>query len=385
MFQRQLDELRENYLYRTLNILDYLPGSSTHVKLHDKEYILYCSNDYLGLSHHPRIISVVRDVVDEYGLGSGASRLISGSTSWHKRLEEKIASFKRKEEALIFSSGYLANLGIITALTDKDSLLIVDKLDHASVIDACKLSEATLRVFPHKNMSKLETILSHSHKYNRTLIVTDSVFSMDGDFAPLGELVKLKEKFGAMLMIDEAHAMGVIGRRGSGLAEALGLEERIDIIMGTLSKATGSLGGYCAASPDIINYLKNKSRPFIYTTSLPPSLCAASYEALLIIEGESGLRDRLWENTNFLKKNIREIGFDTGESESPIVPIILGTSDKALKAAQYLFDSNIYIPAVRPPTVPKGKARLRLTVSAVHTDDDLKYLLSILKKMHEEI
>lgn len=382
-FEKQLDELKANSLYRTLNVLDPLPESSTHVDWEGQEYTLFCSNDYLGLSHHPRLIRIVRDTIERYGVGSGASRLISGTTSWHTRLEEKIASFKKKDAALVFSSGFLANLGIITALTDKDSLIIIDKRNHASIIDACKLSEAPLRIYPHKNIKKLETLLAHADEYNRTLIITDSVFSMDGDLAPLEELVALKERYGALLMIDEAHATGVFGECGGGLAEEAKLEEKVDIIMGTLSKATGSLGGYCAASGDIINYLKNKSRSFIYTTSLPAALCAAAYEALCIIEEDHHLRHRLWENTTCVKQNIHDMGFNIGDSASPIIPIILGDSEKALCLARFLFDHNLYVPAIRPPTVPKGSARLRLTVSAAHTMDDINHLVRVLKESRE--
>ncbi|MBU1862443.1 MAG: 8-amino-7-oxononanoate synthase [Candidatus Omnitrophica bacterium] len=379
-FESELRNLQNGGLYRSLNVLSPLPETSTRVQWNGQKYTLFCSNDYLGLSRHPRLIKAVKDTVKKYGVGTGASRLISGTTDWHEKLERKLASFKKKESALVFSSGFLANLGIITSLTDKNSLIIIDKRNHASIIDACRLSQATLRVYPHKRLEKLETLLRKSKEYNRTLIITDSVFSMDGDLAPLSEIVRLKEKYGALLMIDEAHATGVFGPRGSGLAEELELEEKIDIIMGTLSKAIGSLGGYVAASRAIIDYVKNKGRPFIYTTSLPAILCAASFEAIQIIEEEWPLREQLWNTTHLVKKSIAAMGFDVGESVSPIIPIVVGEANRAVKMAQYLFDQKIYVPAVRPPTVPSGSARLRITVSAAHTETEVKQLLSVLEK-----
>jgi len=375
IFEESLSQARENNMYRSLNVLSPSSGTATHRQWNGNEYILFCSNDYLGLSAHPRVVQAAQCALEKYGVGSGASRLISGTTDWHHRLEEKIAHFKNKEAALVFSSGYHANVGIITALADKNTLLVIDKLSHASIIDACKLSEATLRIYPHNNMKKLEALLQHASDYERTLIVTDSVFSMDGDCALLKKIIALKEQYGAMLMIDEAHATGVFGERGSGLAEALGCEDQVDIIMGTLSKAVGGLGGYCATSRVIVDYLINKSRSFIYTTSLPAVLCAAAYEAITIIEEGKQLREQLWKNTEEIKKAIEKRGYRIGQTATPIIPIIIGDTDKTLSLAQKLFDQHIYIPAVRPPTVPKGEARLRLTVSAAHTATDVEQLL----------
>jgi 8-amino-7-oxononanoate synthase len=380
-FEHELAELKDKDLYRSLKSLTMASDNPTHMKWQGKELVLFCSNDYLGLSRDVRVIRALQEAAATYGAGSGASRLISGTTEWHTRLEDEITRFKNKESALLFSSGFLANVGIITAVTDKASLIIIDKLNHASIVDAAHLSRGDLRVYPHKDMRKLEALLKTAKGYSRVLIVSDSVFSMDGDCAPLCELVELKKKYGALLMIDEAHATGVFGARGSGLAEALECEADIDFLMGTLSKGVGILGGYCAMNKVFSDYMINKSRAFIYTTSLPAHICAAACEAIRIIESERKLRDKLWQTIVQVRGELQRQGFDTGKSESPIIPVIVGSEAHALAMSKALFDEGFYIPAVRYPTVPKGKARLRITLSCAHREEDILRLLNVFKKI----
>jgi 8-amino-7-oxononanoate synthase len=383
-FEDELKRLKKAHLFRSLKTMHRYDELPTHMQYGGRNYILFCSNDYLGLSHEKRIVEKARTVMNSYGTGAGASRLISGTTDWHTRLEESLARFKRKPRALIFQSGYMANLGIITGITDKNSLCIIDKTDHASIIDACRLSGARLRIFPHKNMDKLEAILAHARGYNRIVIITDSLFSMDGDQAPLRELIALKKKYNALLMLDEAHATGVFGSRGSGLAEEMGLEKDVDIAMGTLSKAFGTLGGYCAVNTTIADYIINKSRPFIYTTSLPAHMCAAAGEALTIIEKEPTVRERLWENILYLHNELSRAGFVQQDKPSPIMSVHVGSSEKASRISADLLEAGFFVPAIRYPTVAPNTARLRVTVSRLHTRSECDALVAALKQIWEK-
>ncbi len=358
----EINILQQSHLYRKLRVLEDVHG--IRAKLNEKDVTLFCGNDYLGLSQHPAVIAAFQEAAEIHGVGSGASRLISGTSRLTEKLENRIAQFKRKERALVFSSGYHANLGIIPALVSEKDLVIVDKLNHASIIDGCKLSGATMRVYPHKDLSYLEKLLKQAGKFRRKLIVTDSVFSMDGDLAPLPGIVSLKEEYGAMLMIDEAHGTGVFGANGRGVAEYFGVEDKIDVTMGTMSKAIGTLGGFVAGDSKLIDYLINKSRPFIFSTALPPAVVAASLKSLELIENEPALREKLWENVAQIKRkdlaHVRQI------AESPIVPIMIGSEERALQISENLLRRGFLVPAVRYPTVPKGKARLRVTISALH-------------------
>lgn len=368
----ELRFLKDNHLFRKLKSLESI--DSTHARLNGKEVLLFCHNDYLGLSKHPEVIRAFEEGVQKFGAGSGAARLISGNTKIFEQLEERLAGFKKKERALLFSTGYLANLGIISALCEKEDVVIVDKLNHASIIDACKLSGAAIRVYPHKDLNYLEKILKQSDKFRRKLIVTDSVFSMDGDLAPLPEIVRLKNQYGALLMIDEAHGTGVFGKSGRGAAEHLNVESEIDISMGTLSKAFGSHGGFAAGSSELIEFLVNRSRSFIFSTALPPAICAASLKSLELIETTPELRNRLWHNIKTVSDALKIA------PASPIIPIIIGDEQKALDLSDKLLENGLLISAVRYPTVPKKTARLRLTISAAHTENDLKFLVFTLKK-----
>ncbi len=374
----ELTRLKGQNLYRKLRLLEDIKG--TEATIDGRKVTLFCGNDYLGLSQHPGLIEAAKQALETSGVGTGSARLISGTQKWHTALEDRIACFLGKERALLFSSGYLANLGVLSALTQSGDTVILDKLSHASLIDAARLADKTVRVYPHKNLDYLEKILKGA-KTGRSWIVTDSIFSMDGDLAPLADLVELKNRYGAYLVIDEAHGTGIFGESGRGVAEHFHVSNEIDIHVGTLSKAIGSFGGFVAGQSELIDYLVNFARPFIFETALPPSICAASIKAFDLIEEQLDFRKCLWQNIKMLRKGLGEIGAPLLEGESPIVPVIFGDEKKTLKAAEFLLKEGFLIPAVRYPTVPKGKARLRITVSRVHSDDQINRLIKTFKRL----
>ncbi|MFH1542842.1 MAG: 8-amino-7-oxononanoate synthase [bacterium] len=373
--KQELEDLKKNGLYREMkNVRTGLARAerSRDVPVrtnHDIPVQTFCSNDYLGLSNHPQIIEAAIKATKEHGTGAGASRLISGNLAVHEELEKRIAKFKDREAALVFSTGYMANVGTIAALTDENDTIIIDRLNHASIIDACKLSKAKLQVYKHCDMQSLESILIKSEKFEKRLIITDSVFSMDGDIAPLPEIVALAKKFKAITMIDEAHATGTIGKTGKGAEEHFNLHRQVDIIMGTLSKALGSHGGFIAGSRELIDFITNKARSFIYTTALPPANAAAAIAALDIIEKDNSLVAKLQDNARFFK------------SVTPIIPIIIGEAEKTMLISQQLFERGFHVSGIRPPTVPNGESRLRITVSAKHTKEELSCLASLLQEL----
>ncbi len=372
----ELAEFRERGLYRKLRALSDIRGP--HANLNGKEITLFCGNDYLGLSQDPRVKKAAKDAMDRYGTGAGAARLISGTTDLHGRLEEELARFKKKERALVFGSGYLTNLGVLSALAAKEDLIVMDKLCHASLIDGARLSGASLRVFPHKNYSKCEEILAEGGNFRRRVLVSDSVFSMDGDWADLEALARIKEKYGCLLVIDDAHGVGVFGETGRGATE--GFEEKIDVIVGTLSKALGVFGGFAASSSVFIEYLTNTSRPFIFATAPPPALAASAFEALRLVQENPSLREKLWQNVDAVKTFLEASGRAV-ENRSPIFPILLGDERRTLRVSEKLLEKGILIPGIRYPSVAKGKARLRLTVSAAHSEEDLEKLFLGLKEV----
>ncbi len=345
-----------------------------------KNVINFCSNNYLGLANDPRLKEAAMKAIEKYGVGSGASRLVCGNMVLHKKLEEKIAEFKKQEVALVFNSGYTANLGIISSLADKDSLVLSDKLNHASIIDGILLSGANFKRYPHKDTQRLEELLRENRNFEKKLIITDTVFSMDGDIAPIFEIVRIAKKYEAMIMVDEAHATGVFGKTGAGLAEELNLKDEIAIQMGTFSKAAGSFGAFVCGKKDLIDYLINFSRPFIYTTSLPPAICAASIRAIEIIQNEPERRERLWKNVNFLRKGLNNLGFNTWESASPIIPILTRDAALTMEFSKRLFEEGIFIQGIRPPTVPVNQSRLRITITCGHKQEDLEFALNKLEK-----
>ncbi|MHC4307305.1 MAG: 8-amino-7-oxononanoate synthase, partial [Planctomycetota bacterium] len=375
----ELIKIKNAGLYRELKVVGN--AQDTHIEIEGKTFLSFCSNNYLGLANNPSVINAVKDAVEEYGWGAGASRLVSGNMSLHESLEDEISRFKGKEAALVFPTGYMANLGAISSLVSNGDLVICDKLNHASIIDGCRLSGADFRVYAHCDMMKLENILRKSSKYNRKLIVTDSVFSMDGDLAPLPDIVRIAGKHKAMVMVDEAHGTGVFGKNGRGVIEHFNLNKEVYIVMGTLSKAIGSLGGYVCGNIDLINYLRNKARSFMYTTALPPAVCAASIAGIKLIQNDPSLRESLWHNVRFIKEKLKSLNFSTISSESPIIPILVGNSQKAVDMSNFLYKKGLLIPAIRPPTVPANSSRLRMTVMSTHTKEDLERLLEVLSEV----
>lgn len=381
-FQKELEQLSEKGLYRKARVLENPDG--IHAKFEGRDLTLFCSNDYLGLTRHPRVVHAAQKALETYGVGAGAARLISGTSEAHQKLEKKIAQFKRKESAVVFATGFLANLGILTAFAREGDVLILDKLCHASLVDGARLSGATLRVFPHKNYRQCEALLKKNKFARRRIIVTETVFSMDGDLADLGELIRLKDKYDALLVVDDAHGTGVVGANGRGATEPPGIAEGVDVIMGTLSKAIGGLGGFVASKKCLIDYLINFARPFIFATALPPVLCEAAYEAFCVVEEEPSLKETLWNNIRAVEQGLRATGFQQTPAESAILPIVLGDEKKAVSVFERLLAEGLFIPAVRYPTVPKGKARLRVTVSACHSPSDIQKLMSAFSDFRKE-
>lgn len=350
-----------------------------------KKVLNLCSNNYLGLANDKRLKAAAISAIRKFGVGAGASRLVSGSNILHRRLEEKLADFKKQEACLVYPSGYSANLGIISSLADRNSIVFCDRLNHASIIDGIILSRAQLVRYPHRDARALEKLLSRPLAVGRRqkrLIVTDSVFSMDGDISPLPELLRLAEEYDCLLMIDEAHATGVLGESGRGALEHFGLKANPRLIqMGTLSKALGGLGGFVCGSRELIDYLVNCSRSFIFSTALPAALCASALEAIKIIEKDKSRLQRLKENADFLRDGLRALGFDTLASQTPIIPILTKDPRRTMELSQKLFKKGIFVQGIRPPAVPAGSCRLRLTVTSAHTQDDLNLVLDIFKKI----
>lgn len=382
MFDRELSHVHHHNLFRQTITADPVDGA--HVLIDGKPFLLLCSNDYLGLARHPALRQAATEAMERYGFGSGASRLISGTSTLHHELEQEIARFKGTEAALVFNSGYAANTGIIPAIVGEEDRVLCDRLNHASIIDGCRLSRAKLLVYRHKDVGQVETLLKKDRKSRRTLIVTDGVFSMDGDIAPLPELASLAEQYGAMLMVDDAHGTGVLGKTGRGTVEHFGLSGRVHIQMGTLGKAFGSYGAYAAGPSGLISLLVNRARSFIYSTALPPAVCAASLAALRIIEKEPERRARLWDIRARFVDGLQRFGINPNTSETPIVPLLIGPSEKALRASQALYRLGVHVAAIRPPSVPDGSARLRATVTAAHSEKDIDQALEAFNSIKQE-
>jgi 8-amino-7-oxononanoate synthase len=371
-FSARLDQLKKQGLYRQLRMVEEIsPGKVT---VDGREALLLCSNNYLGLADHPALKRAAQRAIERWGTSSGASRLVSGTMPLHDYLEERIASFKGTEAALAFNSGYAANTGIIEALAGRGDSIFSDKLNHASIVDGARLSQATLIRYPHNDPAALRHALERHPTQGLKLIVTDGVFSMDGDMARLAELVSLKKEFGALLMVDDAHGVGVLGASGRGCAEIFDVQNEIDIQMGTLGKGLGSFGAYAAASRDIINWLINKARSFIFSTSLPPAVLAASLAAFDLVESSEGaeLRHKLADNTHFFRESLQASGFDTMGSTTQIVPVLVGDASLTMTFSKLLLEQGLYVQGIRPPTVPAGKCRLRCTLMSTHTREMLE-------------
>jgi len=376
----ELGKLREQKLYQKLRILEteQLPVAN----FDGKEVINLSSNNYLGLTTHPKLKEAAVRAVEEYGVGSGAVRTIAGTMTLHMALEEKIAKFKNVEASVVFQSGFTANAGTVQAILTRDDVIISDELNHASIIDGCRLSRAEIKVFPHKDVEACEKVLQEldGHKGHK-LLITDGVFSMDGDIAPLPALVELAEKYGCIMMIDDAHSSGVLGRNGRGTVDHFNLHGRVDIQVGTLSKAIGALGGYVCSNHDTINFLYHRARPFLFSTSHPPSVAAACIAAFEVLEEEPQLIDELWANTKFFKDGLKRLGFNTGMSETPITPVIVGDATLAHEFSRQLFANGVFAQSLGYPTVAHGKARLRTIVTATHTQEELTQALEIMERV----
>jgi len=378
MFNKQLDEFASRHLTRRLTPIH--SGVCPVVEMAGRQILLFASNDYLGLAMHPEVIQASVEATQRFGAGSGAARLVSGSLPPHQELETALAEFKGTEAALTYSSGYLANIGTIPALIGQGGLILADRLCHASLIDGCRLSAADFRIYRHSDMSHLKSLLSARRQARRTLIVTDGLFSMDGDLAPLPELSRLAQAYEADLYIDDAHGTGVMGPHGRGTAEHFDLEASIPFQMGTLGKAFGSSGAYLAGSSTLIQYLMNTSRSFIFTTAPPPGTAAAATTAIQIIQREPERRARLWANRERLFTGLTQLGFSLSPSVSPIIPILVGSAETALSFARYLFTEGVYAPAIRPPTVPDATSRIRITVTSEHTPGHIEQALAAFQR-----
>jgi 8-amino-7-oxononanoate synthase len=378
-FQDEIKGLKKEGLYRELKTIEGEQDCS--VMMDGKRVLMFSSNNYLGLANHPELKKASADAAWTYGTGSGASRLISGNMEIHQMLEKELALFKGTESALLFSSGYHANLGALSALAGEGDLILSDELNHASIVDGCRLSRAEVWVYQHADMDSLQGLLQGSSRFKKRLIVTDSVFSMDGDIAPLPDIVDLAEKYSARLMVDDAHGTGVLGKKGKGAVEHFGLEGRVEIQMGTLGKALGSFGAYIAASEDLIHYLINKTRTFLYTTALPPSVCGSALAALKILAKQPELINQLKRNAVYFREGLKNLGFRIPEGETPILPLVLGDLSVTMNTAQRLFDQGIYVQGIRPPTVPEGTSRLRIALMATHTQDQLDFALRAFEKI----
>lgn len=375
-FKEQLDSKIENHNLRTLR--EYCPLDAVRVKRDNKEYLMMASNNYLGLTFDTRVIEGALKGAQQYGTGSGGSRLVSGTFPLFTELERSLAKFKNTEKALVFNTGYMANVGTISAVADKNTIIFSDALNHASIIDGCRLSRGTVKTYSHCDIDELKYLLKQVDRNTRKLIVTDGVFSMDGDIAPLDKLYELSRDYNALLMVDDAHATGTIGN-GHGTAAYFGLEKEVDIQLGTLSKSLGSVGGYVAANSTIIDYLVNTSRSFIFSTALSPADIGAALAALQVLETDASVLARLHENVNYMADQLISMGIDA-TNETPIFPILIGRNEDTLAVSEYLYEAGIIGTAIRPPTVPIGESRIRLTVTAAHNKEQIDYVCHTLHK-----
>jgi glycine C-acetyltransferase len=379
----ELDTLREQGLFRRLRILDDRQQATS--RFDGREVVNLSSNNYLGLTTHPRLVERAIEATRDLGVGSGSVRTIAGTMAIHMELERRLAEFKKTEAVVVFQSGFAANAGTVAAVLTRDDVVISDELNHASIIDGCRLSRAAIKVFPHKDADAARTILRGLPADQRKILITDGVFSMDGDLGALPELCALAEEFGCIMMVDDAHASGVFGANGRGTVDHFGMHGRVDIQVGTLSKAIGALGGYVAGSRTLIEFLYHRARPFLFSTSHPPGVAAACIAALDILEQEPEIIERLWDNTRFFKKGLEDLGFDTGASQSPITPVIAGEGSLAMKLSDRLFEEGVFAQGIAFPTVARDKARVRTIVTATHTRGELQFALDAFRKVGTEL
>ncbi|SNS76331.1 2-amino-3-ketobutyrate coenzyme A ligase [Anaerovirgula multivorans] len=382
--KEKIQELKDQGVYRKLPVLE--GANEAEVILNGKKVINLSSNNYLGFANHPRLKKAAVEVVDKYGVGAGAVRTIIGNMDIHEEMEKLLAEFKREEAVMVFQSGFNCNAGTIQAVTEKGDLIVSDELNHASIIDGARLSRADKTVFKHANMNHLEEVLKENRdKYRNILIITDGVFSMDGDIAPLPDIVNLAEKYNAMTYVDDAHGSGVLGESGRGTIDHFGLHGRVDFTIGTLSKAIGVIGGYVAGSHTMKDWLSHRGRPLLFSTSLPPATVGAIMEAVKLLMSTTEYTDRLWDNAKYFKEKISKLGYNIGNSGTPITPVIIGEEGKTMEFSKKLFDHGVFASGIVFPTVPKGTGRVRCMVTAAHTKEQLDRAVDIFKTVGEEM
>src|SRR5467141_812373 len=377
---RGLDEQDLLWRVRTLQ-----SPSAPHAKVDGKNVIVLCSNNYLGLANHPKLKQAAIAATRKYGAGSGSVRVIAGTMDLHVKLEKELAEFRRAESSIVFQSGYATNLGVIMSLVDERDLIISDELNHGSIIDGCRLTKAERRVYKHKDMSDLEKQLQGTERFRRILVITDGVFSMDGDIAPLKYIVRLAQEHGAVTYVDDAHGDGVLGENGRGITNHFHLEGKVDIDMGTFSKAFGCVGGYVVGSKDLCVYLQNKVRSYLLSGSHPPAVAGACMAALQIVQKQPSLVKKLWDNTRYFKKGLKDVGFDMGNSETPITPVMVGDAAKARELADNLFKLGIFVLPIVFPMVARNKARVSTIVTSAHTRKDLDVALAAFEKVGKQL
>lgn len=381
--EQELNGLKEQGLYRPLTTLE--SDQEPRVQIGGREVIQLSSNNYLGLTTHPRLRRAAMEAVEKYGAGTGSVRTIAGTFTMHQEFEKKLAEFKHTEAALVFQSGFTANVGVLSSILSEQDVVISDELNHASIIDGIRLTKAARRIYKHADMDDLKKALEETQNYRKRLVVTDGVFSMDGDIAPLPDIVELCEQYDALVMVDDAHASGVLGRNGRGSVDHFDLNGRVHIQVGTLSKAIGVLGGYVAGDQVLRDYLIHKARPFLFSTSHPPAVTAACSAAIDVLLDEPELIERLWENTRFFKKGLADLGFNTGKSETPVTPVIVGEGALAMKFSDRLLELGVFAQGIGYPTVPADQSRVRTIVTATHTQEDLQQALDAFAKAGKEL
>lgn len=382
--KEKIQELKDQGVYRTLPVLE--GASGPEVVLNGKTVINLSSNNYLGFANHPRLKKAAIDAVEKYGAGTGAVRTIIGNMGIHEELEEVLAKFKREEAAFVYQSGFNCNAGTIQAVTEAGDIIISDELNHASIIDGSRLSRADRGIYKHSDMDSLESVLKDARdKYRNILLITDGVFSMDGDIAKLPEIVQLAEKYEAMTYVDDAHGSGVLGESGRGTVDHFGLHGRVDFTIGTLSKAIGVVGGYVAGSRTMYEWLSHRARPVLFSTSMPPASVGAIIEAVKMLTESTEYTDRLWDNAKYFKEKMGTLGFNIGNSQTPITPVIIGDEAKTMEFSRRLLDKGVFISGIVFPTVPKGTGRLRCMVTASHTKEQLDKAVEAFKLVGEEM
>ena len=379
----ELDTLKQQGLYRHLRILDDEQKPKT--TFDHRLVVNLSSNNYLGLTTHPRLREAALEATRRFGVGSGSVRSIAGTMEIHMELERRLAEFKKTEAVVVFQSGFAANAGTVAAVLTKDDVVVSDELNHASIIDGSRLSKATIKVFPHKDVDAARKVLESLPPKQRKLLITDGVFSMDGDLGAVPALCTLAEEFGCIMMVDDAHASGVFGKNGRGTIDHFNLHGRVDIQVGTLSKAVGALGGYVAGSKALIEFLYHRARPFLFSTSHPPAVAAACIAAIDVLSEEPQIIERLWDNTKFFKAGLQALGFNTGLSESPITPVIAGEGALAMRLSDRLFQEGVFAQGIAFPTVARDKARVRTIVTATHTRDELQFALDVFARVGREL